>query len=133
MYVLDLICSNGHKFESMFQNRASFEEQQVDDLVLCPHCNDNSVKQILSPIRIGKHSDREKDTLAVDTPKADSQKILEYIEKYFDEVGNNFSEEALKIHMGESEKKSIRGTATADEEQELKEEGVPIFRIPNIQ
>ncbi|MBT3180994.1 MAG: DUF1178 family protein, partial [Deltaproteobacteria bacterium] len=126
MYALDLICSNGHKFESWFRNRASFEEQQMEDLITCPHCNDNNIKQIISPARIGKHQDDKNNSQKVDSPKVDPEKVVEFMEKNFDDVGKDFPEEALRIHLGESEKRCIRGTATPGEEIELKEEGVPI-------
>jgi len=132
MYTLDLICSNGHQFESWFRNRASFEEQKEAGLVACPHCEDTAVEQVLTPVRIGKHANREEVAEAKPKPP-DAAKLLEAIEKNFDDVGSKFPDEALKIHLGETERRSIRGAATPDEEKELAEEGVPFFKIPNIQ
>jgi hypothetical protein len=132
MYALDLICSNGHKFESWFKGRGTYEEQLAGGMIACPHCGDKSVKQALSPVRIGRHKD------APVAPKAKAgpspmTKFLEYVEKQFEDVGKKFPEEALRIHLGETEKRGIRGTATPDEERELKEEGVPFFKIPEVQ
>jgi hypothetical protein len=45
-------------------------------------------------------------------------------------VGNRFADVALKIHYGEEEKRNIKGTTTAQEEDNLKEEGVQFVKIP---
>lgn len=58
MFATDLICSNGHKFEACFSNRAAFELQKKEELIECPHCGDVSVKQMLSAVRIKKPFDR---------------------------------------------------------------------------
>jgi len=132
MYAIDIICSNGHIFESWFKNRASFETQKEEGLVCCPTSDDNKIKQALSPVRIGKHKDRD------NKPSTPRQKpvirdIIKKIEENFEDVGKKFPEEALKIHLGETNPKNIRGIATPEEEKELAEEGVPIFKIPNMQ
>lgn len=132
MYALDLICSNGHQFESWFKSRAAFEEQLEAKIVSCPQCSDMSIKQILTPIRIGKHADREERPETKPKP-SDNTKLMEIIERHFEDVGRKFPDEALKIHLGETERRGIRGTATPDEERELKEEGVPFFKIPDFQ
>jgi len=56
---------------------------------------------------------------------------MEYIKNNFDDVGADFSKEALKMHYGVSKKRSIRGSATAEEEGILKEEGIKFFKIPS--
>lgn len=59
MFATDLICSNGHKFEAWFSNHAMFELQRDEELITCPHCGDQTVKQILSPLCIKKHANSE--------------------------------------------------------------------------
>ena len=44
-----------------------------------------------------------------------------------DDVGDRFAEEARKIHYGETEERSIRGKASADETQALLEEGIAVL------
>jgi len=132
MYAIDLICSNGHKFESWFRNRSSFEELRDNDLVSCPHCNDTNVEQAISPVRIGKHKSADERT-SKEAEKKETLKAIDHIKRTFEDVGTNFSEEAIKMHFGETERRNIRGTATSEEEKELTEEGVPFFKIPEIQ
>lgn len=44
MFATDLICSNGHRFEACFSNRAAFELQKKEELIECPHCGDISIE-----------------------------------------------------------------------------------------
>ncbi|MCK5311198.1 MAG: DUF1178 family protein, partial [Desulfobacteraceae bacterium] len=39
-------------------------------------------------------------------------------------------EEALKMHYGTSEARSIRGTTTKDEDKLLEKEGIPTIKLP---
>lgn len=47
-----------------------------------------------------------------------------------EDVGNQFAEEARKIHYGEADKRAIRGEATQDEALELLDEGIDVLRLP---
>jgi hypothetical protein len=55
---------------------------------------------------------------------------MDYIDGHFDDVGPDFTKESLKMHYGVAEKRNIRGSATAEEEKTLKQEGVQYFKIP---
>lgn len=129
MIAFDLICSNGHRFECWFKDSASFEEQKSSGIINCPVCDDHQVEKALSSFGIRKNG--EKKRKRVDPYKA-FQMVHEYLDKHFEDVGINFTKEALKIHYGESEKRNIKGTATADEENLLKDEGVQFLKIPVI-
>ena len=52
------------------------------------------------------------------------------IEKNCDYVGEDFAEEARKIHYGETDPRGIYGEATPDEARELREEGVDVMALP---
>ena len=60
------------------------------------------------------------------------RKLQKYIEKNSDDVGNRFAEEARKMYYGETDSRAIRGKATAEEAEELNEEGVPFSQIPSL-
>ena len=47
-----------------------------------------------------------------------------------EDVGSEFPEEARKIHYQESPERRIRGQASADEVQELREEGIEVVALP---
>ena len=46
------------------------------------------------------------------------------------DVGDNFAEEARKIHYGEVEAEGIYGQTTEEEREALKDEGIEIFDMP---
>ncbi len=46
-----------------------------------------------------------------------------------EDVGDNFVEEARKIHYQEAPERAIRGNASAQEAAELKDEGIDLFAI----
>ena len=137
MIAFDLICSRGHKFECWFKDHHSFEEQTSCGIVHCPVCNDNQVEKAISTFAIKKYSDPKEEKEGKKEERMDPQKayqalqiITEYVNKNFEDVGLNFAKEALKIHLGESEKRNIKGMALPDEEKILEEEGVPFLKIP---
>jgi hypothetical protein len=52
------------------------------------------------------------------------------VEANCDYVGDNFAEEARKIHYGESKKRGIYGESSDAEAEALKEEGIEFGRVP---
>jgi len=53
-----------------------------------------------------------------------------YIEKNCKDVGDNFTQEARRIHYDKKSSKGIYGKATPDETSELLEEGIEVTTIP---
>jgi hypothetical protein len=131
MIAFDLECSQGHLFEGWFQSIQSFEKQNAKKLVSCPYCDDTKVRKILSPIRMKKTSspDHSQDGPQIDYQRL-AREIIDYMNKNFEDVGHDFAKEALKMHYGVQDKKNIRGAATEDEEELLREEGVQFFKVP---
>ena len=131
MIAFDLECSEGHQFEGWFENHDSFEEQKKKKMISCPYCNTTGVKKILSPIkmRIGSESQSESPEERIDYSKL-AKEVVEYIRTNFEDLGPDFTKEALKIHYGVSEKRNIRGTASEEEEKVLKDEGIQFIKLP---
>ena len=61
---------------------------------------------------------------------AELRQLRQKIIKECRDVGNNFAEEARKIHYGEAEAEGIYGQTTQDERESLKDEGIDIFDMP---
>jgi len=57
------------------------------------------------------------------------QRIQQYFDKNFEEVGDRFSEVALRMQNGDEEPRNIKGVATEGEEDMLREKGVQYFKI----
>ena len=131
MIAFDLKCSRGHIFEGWFQNSQSFEEQNSKKLVNCPVCNNTKIARIISPVatRLVSRGESEKEEIAIDYRRL-AKEVVDYVHKNFDDVGHDFTREALKMHYGVADRRNIRGSATAEEEKVLREEKIEFFKIP---
>lgn len=131
MIAFDLICSKGHVFEGWFDNLKSFEEQDAKNMINCPQCNDTQIRKILSPIAVRSSSvpDKAENTNPIDYRRL-AKEMIDYIYEEFEDLGTDFTKEALKIHYGVAEERNIRGSATESEEKLLKDEGIQFFKLP---
>ena len=128
MIAYDLQCSNGHRFEGWFEDSRAYDRQCRRGQVACPICDDTDISRLPSTFAIkgaGAASARERLDMA-----ALGKQIVEYVEKNFDNVGADFAAEALKMHYGVTEPRSIRGVSTPQEEETLKQEGIEFFKMP---
>jgi len=143
-----LNCGEGHSFESWFQNSAAFDKQAKRGLVACPVCNSVKVEKAIMAPRLGRSSDAPdlpalppppavpaKAPVAVMSPperelRKKLKELREHITKNADYVGPRFPEQARKIHYGEMEHRPIYGEASAEEAQELHDEGIEFHPLP---
>lgn len=130
MIVFDLECGHGHRFEGWFNNTASFEEQSFKKLVTCPICSDTQVRRVLSPVATKTARPAPEKTPDQIDYRRLAKEIVDYVNTHFEDVGSNFAKEALKMQYGVSEKKNIKGSATADEEKMLRDEKIDFFKLP---
>ena len=56
-------------------------------------------------------------------------KAVRHILANTEDVGEQFAEEARKIHYGEADERNIRGQASAEETAELLEEGISVMPL----
>ncbi len=134
MIAFDLQCRNGHTFEGWFEDNQAYADQKKKDLITCPVCNDNAVTKIFSPFAIklsgsSTRADGEKEQQLSALAKV-GREVADFVEKNFDDVGANFTKEALKIHYGVTEPRNIRGVSTKNDEKIMKSEGIEFFKIP---
>jgi hypothetical protein len=129
MIAYDLQCTNGHRFEGWFDDAEAFESQGRRNLVACPVCDSTDVTRLPSAFSI-KGTSRPPAATGGDTAEELKRKIVDIVEKNFDNVGANFATEALKMHYGIEKPRNIRGVSTQQEEQTLRDEGIEFFKIP---
>jgi hypothetical protein len=127
MIVFDLCCSRAHRFEGWFDSHEDLERQLAQGQIACPSCNDCAVQKVPSAVAIKKNN-------SAYTSEGKAREALiklgRYVQDNFEDVGHEFTKEALKIHYGSVEERNIRGVTTAAEEKMLKEEGVSFLKIP---
>ena len=136
MIKYNLICEREHEFESWFSNSHEFEKLKKKKLLECIYCSSRNIeKSIMSPmISSSSNLDMfqnkfEKDILK---EKKNLQNIRRYIEKNYEFVGKNFSKKVREIFYDKNSKKTIYGTTTLKEREELAEEGIDLLSIPWI-
>jgi hypothetical protein len=140
MKVLNLRCANGHGFEGWFGSDDEFMSQNGRGLVECPLCADRIVSRLPSAPRLNLSSQREPDAapapLATTAPEHTPQlqaMWMQAVRRMLDstvDVGDQFPEEARRIHYGEAKARGIRGQASPDERRALLEEGIEIMSLP---
>lgn len=137
MKVLNLRCTADHRFEGWFASDADYESQCERGLVECPICGDRSVVRLPTAPRLNVSKARE--PAAAATPEAATVEMtmqaawlnaVRHVLANTDDVGSRFAEEARKIHYGEADERAIRGRATRDEAQALKDEGIEVMPLP---
>jgi hypothetical protein len=130
--VFDLVCVHGHRFEGWFASGDAFAEQQGKKLVRCPMCDDHHVERLPSArVHVSKPSPAKSDDVptAAGLP-AEVLASLRELVRNTEDVGERFPEEARKIHYEEIPKRSIRGRASKEEAEALKEEGIEFAPLP---
>lgn len=134
MIVFDLECMNGHTFEGWFDDRGDLDRQIEGGLVQCPVCDSFSVSPKLSAFAIRKSSAQAPNAQALRASQEAfaelAEKVSDFVEKNYENVGSSFAKEALNMHYGNKEYRNIRGTTTKEEEKTLEKEGVPVFKVP---
>ena len=67
-----------------------------------------------------------------DHSAAQALKVIRRLIAETDNVGRAFPEEARKIHYEEAPKRGIRGQATHEEADALREEGIEFMSVPDL-
>ena len=140
MIVLNLSCASQHRFEGWFASSDEFSRQLSGGAVICPVCGDHEITRLPSNPRVKRGSSGATDERKEGAAKAAAQpmgmqamlKLMQQALDQADDVGEDFPEEARRIHYSEVPARSIRGLATRDEAVELLDEGITVvpLRIP---
>ena len=134
MIKYNLKCHNGHEFESWFSNSEEFEKLNNKKLLDCIYCSSKKIKKsIMAPMISSKKNDTEQIFTSNRNIQIEKNKLLKlrnYIEKNFDFVGKDFSKKVREIYYDKDSKKTIYGSTTSKERDELREEGIDLLSIP---
>ena len=135
MKVLDLRCTQGHRFEGWFGSEDELVAQLEQARVECPLCGDTAVTRLPSAPRLNltaappDDGPKQSVTQSPDLQAMWLQAVRHVLEKTED-VGEGFPEEARRIHYGEAPERGIRGRASRAETDALREEGIEVMPLP---
>ena len=134
MIKYNLKCQNNHEFESWFSDSKEFEKLKTRKMLECIFCNSKKIdKSIMSPmISVSKNYKKKNSniSLKLQKEKKDLLKIRDFVEKNFEFVGDEFSKKVREIYYDKQSNKTIYGTTTQKERDELAEEGIEILSVP---
>ena len=131
MIIFNLKCKTCvAEFEGWFDNSKDFENQKKKKIINCPSCNSNDIQKDLMTPNIAKKSNSKSDSKIKKSMANNIKKYKKIIEKNFDYVGDQFTEEAKKIKYGETKDRAIYGEATIDQTKELIEEEINVIPLP---
>lgn len=129
MIVYNLRCQGEHVFEAWFRDSGAYDKQAKAGSVSCPICGSSKVEKAPMAPNLAKARAPQENDKAGEMRRM----LLEMrtqVEENCDYVGEQFSEEARKIHYGETDPRGIYGETSPDEAKSLEEEGVKVQRIP---
>ncbi|CAA6605237.1 conserved hypothetical protein [Rhodospirillaceae bacterium LM-1] len=148
MILFMLKCPSDHRFEGWFKDGSAYERQAKRRLIACPVCESSEISKAPMAPRISKglacreeaapapvqESAPSPPVPAQETALPASAELLsalrDVVEKHCENVGDNFAEEARRIHYGESEARGIYGQSDPEETKALLEEGIDILPLP---
>jgi hypothetical protein len=140
MIVFDLGCEHDHRFEGWFASSADFERQLKDKQLSCPLCGSTAINRLLTAVRVntGRGETAAKDSREtsqhgaqyVNFDAAHLLKLISHIVENTEDVGRAFAEEARKIHYKEAPERRIRGSASPQEIDALRDEGIEVVALP---
>ena len=134
MIKYNLKCDNNHEFESWFSDSNEFNKLNKKKLLECIYCSSNKIqKSIMSPMVSGIKLNEDKMSLLDQkllNEKNQLIKLRKHIEKNFEFVGDKLSQKVREVYYDKRTKKSIYGTATPEERDELAEEGIDLLSVP---
>ncbi|MES2101694.1 MAG: DUF1178 family protein [Pseudomonadota bacterium] len=136
MKVLSLRCAHDHRFEGWFASDADFLAQGERGLVACPLCEDKAIERLPSAPRLNvstRRGDAGVPSGAAEIAQARAQgrwlRAMRDVIAKTEDVGDRFPEEARRIHYGEAQERGIRGRASAEDADALREEGIEVVAV----
>lgn len=136
MKVIDLRCQSGHRFEGWFASDDDFLNQNGRGLIECPLCADRVIVRTPSAPRLNLSGAQEQADTPPAQPEGDAMLQARWIEMVrrvianTEDVGSKFADEARRIHYGETEQRGIRGQASSEEREALRDEGIEVHPLP---
>ena len=138
MIKYNLICKDCDlTFDSWFATSKEYDNLKRKKLLNCHNCTSPRVeKNLMAPKLITKNlaQKTEKELQKYKKIKKTISEYQKFIKNNFNYVGENFAYEARSIHYNNKKKdKGIYGTASKEDLQELREEGIDAQMIPWVE
>ena len=138
MIVYDLVCAQQHRFEGWFASTEDYARQHDQTMIRCPVCDDATIERRPSAnVQVGRAPSPADERPQTETEtaisgEAEALKLMRRLVANAENVGRAFPEEARKIHYDEAPKRGIRGQASPEEAESLRDEGIDFMSLPGF-
>jgi hypothetical protein len=135
MKVFNLRCGKQHAYEGWFASEHDFVSQQERGIVACPLCGDTTVVRLPNASRLKRArqtapAEQQEESTEMVTLQSQWLRAVRHVLNSTEDVGERFPEEARRIHYGEVEERGIRGRASKEDADALREEGIEVMALP---
>lgn len=133
MIKYSLKCSDGHSFDSWFQDSAAYDRLAASGHLSCAICGSDEVEKAIMAPRVNVPA-KDPAPGPLSAPASPAEQALaelrKKVEAEADDVGRNFAGEARAMHLGDKPQRAIYGEARLDEAKSLLEDGIPVAPLP---
>jgi hypothetical protein len=136
MKVFNLRCGQQHAYEGWFASEEDFISQQERGMVACPLCGDSESVRMpnATRLKVSRHAAPAEQPTRSGTTEMTMQsqwlRAMRQVLNSTEDVGERVPEEARRIHYGEVEERGIRGKASREDADALRDEGIEIVALP---
>jgi hypothetical protein len=139
MKVLDLRCADGHSFEGWFASEDDYSAQLSKGDIACPLCASTAISRLPSAprLQVGRHAAPAAEAAPAQAQASTAMtmqshwlRAVRHVMTTTEDVGDRFPEEARRIHYGEVEERAIRGRASREDADALRDEGIEVVALP---
>jgi hypothetical protein len=136
MKVFNLRCGQQHAYEGWFASEEDFISQQERGMVACPLCGDSESVRMpnATRLKVSRHAAPAEQPTRSGTTEMTMQsqwlRAMRQVLNSTEDVGERFPEEARRIHYGEVEERGIRGKASREDADALRDDGIEIVALP---
>jgi len=104
-------------------------------MVACPLCGDTAAVRLPNASRLKRSSqsatpEEQEQSTEMMTLQSQWLRAVRHVMMSTEDVGERFPEEARRIHYGEVEERGIRGRASKEDADALREEGIEVMALP---
>jgi hypothetical protein len=147
----DLVCKDGHGFDSWFSSSQTYDSLRQRGHLSCPVCGTSEVlKALMAPaVRTATPPDSAATIRAPEASvpamasslapemasllrEAALAKLRRELEANSEYVGLSFATEARRMHEGDVPERAIHGEARPEDARRLIEDGIPVAPLPFI-
>jgi hypothetical protein len=127
--VYRLACADEHYFEGWFASSEACEQQAFAGQIRCPVCDSHAIRKLPSAPYVKTGGEPAPPAAPLDEARLRAMVQAEALALLRKHIVDS-TEDVRRIHYREEDARNIRGRATREDAEELREEGIETFTLP---